>query len=193
VSTGGRRWRVLIAGAGYIADYHLAILHELAGVDVAGACDPHPERLAALAARWNIPQTAASVDALIAEVPADVIHVLTPPATHAAVIRQSLEARLNVIAEKPLVLSMAECEQLLALATERGVRLEVNHNATCHPMFERLKADIAARRLGAVQHVVAVQNVPLGQLVAGQHGHWMFREPRNVLFEQGPHPLSQIC
>jgi predicted dehydrogenase/nucleoside-diphosphate-sugar epimerase len=193
VSAGRGRWRVLIAGAGYIADYHLAILREIAGVEVAGACDPHPERLAALAQRWNIPHTAASVDALIAGVPAEVIHVLTPPATHAAVIRQALEAGLNVLAEKPLVLSVAECEALLALANERRVRLEVNHNATCHPMFERLKVDIAARRLGAIQHVLAVQNVPLGQLVAGQHGHWMFREPRNVLFEQGPHPLSQIC
>jgi nucleoside-diphosphate-sugar epimerase/predicted dehydrogenase len=188
----GRR-RVLIAGAGYIADYHLAILRELDEVAVVGACDPNPERLAALAQRWNIPQTAASVEALIAAVPADVIHVLTPPATHASVIRHSLEAGLNVLAEKPLVLSSADCEQLLALAMDRRVRLEVNHNATCHPMFERLKADIAARRLGAIQHVVAVQNVPLGQLVAGQHGHWMFREPRNVLFEQGPHPLSQVC
>src|SRR4029078_7714522 len=108
------------------------------------------------------------------------------------VIRQSLEARLSVLAEKPLVLSMAECEQLLALATERGGRPEANPNATCHPMFERLKADIAARRLGAVQHVVAVQNVPLGQLMAGQHGHWMFREPRQVLFEPGPHPPAPI-
>ena len=193
MSTGRGRWRVLIAGAGYIADYHLAILREIAGVEVAGACDPHPERLAALAQRWNIPHTAASVDALIAAAPADVIHVLTPPATHAAVIRRALEAGLNVLAEKPLVLSVAECEALLALANERRVRLEVNHNATCHPMFERLKVDIAARRLGTIQHVLAVQNVPLGQLVAGQHGHWMFREPRNVLFEQGPHPLSQIC
>jgi len=43
---------VLIAGAGYIADYHLAILRELPDVEVAGACDPHPERLAALAERY---------------------------------------------------------------------------------------------------------------------------------------------
>jgi hypothetical protein len=77
VSTGRGRWRVLIAGAGYIADYHLAILRELPDVEVAGACDPHPERLAALAERWSIPQTAASVEALIAAVPAEVIHVLT--------------------------------------------------------------------------------------------------------------------
>lgn len=187
------RRRVLVAGAGYIADYHLAILRELSGVDVVGACDPHPERLAALARRWAIPQTAESVSALIAQVRADALHVLTPPATHAVVIRQALEAGLHVLAEKPLVLSLRECDELLELARQRGVCLEVNHNATCHPMFERLKADIAARRLGAIQHVVAVQNVPLGQLVAGAHGHWMFREPRNVLFEQGPHPLSQIC
>jgi len=34
--------------------------------------------------------------------------------------------------------------------------------------------------------------VPLGQLQTRQFGHWMFREPRNLLLEQVVHPLSQI-
>src|SRR5438309_170685 len=37
-----------IVGAGYIATYHLAVLRQLSGVEVVGACDPSQERLDAL-------------------------------------------------------------------------------------------------------------------------------------------------
>jgi predicted dehydrogenase/nucleoside-diphosphate-sugar epimerase len=189
----GRRIRTLVAGAGYIADYHLAILRENAAVDVVGICDPQADRLEALAAKWQVPTTAPDLGRLARAVNADAVHVLTPPQTHTAVVTEALESGLHVLAEKPLALSLAQTDALMALATERGLRLDANHNAAWHPQFLNLKADIAARRLGAVQHVVALQNVPLAQLAAGAHGHWMFNEPRNVLFEQGPHPLSQIC
>lgn len=38
-----------------------------------------------------------------------------------------------------------------------------------------------------------MNNLPLAQLTAGEHDHWMFRSLENILFEQGPHPMSQIC
>ena len=187
------RVRALLAGAGYIAEYHLAILRENPAVEVVGVCDPHPERLEEFKSRWQVPHTAATLAELFQAVHADVVHVLTPPHTHVDVISQALELGLHVLAEKPLALSLRDTDSLGALAVSRGLRMDANHNATWHPQFVRLKDDINARRLGALQHVVAVQNVPLGQLAAGAHGHWMFKQPRNVLFEQGPHPLSQIC
>jgi predicted dehydrogenase/nucleoside-diphosphate-sugar epimerase len=191
--SGGRKVKTLVAGAGYIADYHLAILSENPAVELAGICDPHQERLQALALRWKIPRAEPTMAALVASGEADAVHVLTPPHTHRAVITEALEAGLHVLAEKPMALSLAETDSLMQLAIARGVRLDANHNAAWHPQFLRLKADIAARRLGGVQHVLAVQNVPLAQLAAGAHSHWMFSDPRNVLFEQGPHPMSQIC
>src|SRR5262249_5238642 len=74
-----------------------------------------------------------------------------------------------------------------------GVRLAVNHNALYHPAFRRLLGDVAEGRLGDIEHVVSVNNLPLAQLESGEHDHWMFRDPTNVLFEQAPHPLSQVC
>jgi predicted dehydrogenase len=47
-------------------------------------------------------------------------------------------------------------------------------------------------RLGRVEHVTACVNVPLRQLSAGQHDHWMFRDFGNIVMEQAPHSLSQI-
>ena len=185
--------RILVAGAGYIAEYHLAILKELEGVDVVGICDPMQDRLADVAKRWSVPQQAARFSDLLKSAAADAVHILTPPQTHVDVITEALDAGLHVLAEKPMALSLADSDRLMAQAAERGLRLDANHNARWHPQFLRLKADISAARLGAIQHVVALQNVPLAQLAAGAHGHWMFREPRNIVFEQFPHPLSQIC
>ena len=189
----GRKIRTLVAGAGYIADYHLAILRENHTIEVAGLCDPHADRLQALAGKWQVPKTAPTLRQLADAVEADAVHVLTPPHTHVTVITEALDAGLHVLAEKPLALSLSQTDALMALASERGLRLDANHNAAWHPQFLKLKADVEARRLGSVQHVVALQNVPLAQLAAGAHGHWMFSDPRNVLYEQGPHPLSQIC
>jgi len=189
----GRPVRVLIAGAGYIAEYHLAILRQNPAVTVVGVCDPHPDRVEEFRRRWDIAHVAPTLPDLCRSVQADAVHVLTPPHTHLPVITQALEEGLHVLAEKPLTLSLADTDALGALARRHGVRMDANHNAAWHPQFLRLKADIAKRRLGTPQHVVAVQNIPLAQLAAGAHGHWMFQQPRNVLFEQGPHPLSQIC
>ena len=185
--------RILIAGAGYIAEYHLAILKEIAGVEVVGLCDPMQERLTDVASRFGVHNQSTRFSELIKSTAADAVHILTPPQTHVDVIGEALDAGLHVLAEKPMVLSLADSDRLMAKAAERGLRLDVNHNARWHPQFLRLKADIEASRLGAIQHVVALQNVPLAQLAAGAHGHWMFREPRNIVFEQCPHPLSQIC
>jgi predicted dehydrogenase len=68
----------------------------------------------------------------------------------------------------------------------------VNLNATCFPVFRQLIDLVADWRIGAIQHVAVTVNVPLRQLSAGQHDHWMLREFGNIILELAPHPLSQI-
>lgn len=182
-----------LVGAGYIAGYHLDVLRRMPGVQVVGACDPHAERREALGRQFGIPFLARGLDELLRGCQPEVIHILVPPALHAELAEQALLGGAHVLLEKPIVLSMAELTPLAALARERGLRLAVNHNAIYHPAFQRLLADIAARKLGRIEHVVSFNNLPLGQLESGEHDHWMFRRPENVLFEQGPHPLSQVC
>jgi nucleoside-diphosphate-sugar epimerase/predicted dehydrogenase len=109
------------------------------------------------------------------------------------VAEQCLKAGVHVFLEKPMALSTAECDRLIELARDNGLRLGVNHNALHHPLYRRLVRDLAEWKLGKVQHVLSVNSVMLSQLTAGLHDHWMFRTPENILFEQGPHPMSQIC
>jgi predicted dehydrogenase len=88
--------------------------------------------------------------------------------------------------------STAECRQIAAAALASNSHVGVNHNATCFPGFRSAVEQIRRRRLGELQHVTVVVNVGLRQLSKGEHHHWMFRRPENLLLEQAPHPLSQI-
>jgi nucleoside-diphosphate-sugar epimerase/predicted dehydrogenase len=82
---------------------------------------------------------------------------------------------------------------LIAAASASGTVLGVNQNFVYHPAFLALRRAIAERRIGRPRFVSCLYNVPLRQLIARQFGHWMFREPVNILLEQAVHPLSQIA
>jgi nucleoside-diphosphate-sugar epimerase/predicted dehydrogenase len=99
---------------------------------------------------------------------------------------------IGVLVEKPVALASADARELQALADRLGLPLGVNHNNVWHPAFVRLLDHVRAGRVGRVEHVRVCLSVPLAQLDAGDFSHWMFRSPENIVFEQAPHPLSQL-
>ncbi len=183
--------RVAVVGCGFIADFHLEILRELEGVELVAVCDPALERAQACAKRFDIEQAVASVEELAA-LDIDVAHILAPPDLHVPISRQLLELGIGVFVEKPLALASKDALELQALADKRGLPLGVNHNNLFHPSFERLVSQVEAGDIGRVEHVRVCLSVPLMQLDAGQHSHWMFRSPQNIIFEQAVHPFCQV-
>lgn len=183
--------RVALVGAGFIADFHLDILAALEFAEVVALCDPQLARARSVAAAKGVPNAVASIEEL-PELDIDVAHVLTPPATHVEIARRLLELGIGVFLEKPAALCAADVRSLGALAAERGLPFGVNHNHVCQPSFQRLLERVQAGEIGRVEHVQVCWNVPLMQLDAEQYAHWMFRAPRNIIYEQGPHPFSQV-
>jgi predicted dehydrogenase len=188
----GKRIRAGILGAGFISDYHIRPLTRLANVELSGVCDPDRGKAIACQARWKVLHAFQSLPEMLQSGTVDVVHVLTPPPTHAEAAIACLEAGCHVFVEKPLAVSEMECRQVGLCAHRRQRSVGVNLNAAYFPVFRRLVDAIESWRLGAVQHVTACVNVPLRQLSAGQHDHWMFREFGNIILELAPHPLSQI-
>ncbi|HET9227065.1 MAG TPA: Gfo/Idh/MocA family oxidoreductase, partial [Thermoanaerobaculia bacterium] len=183
--------RAAIVGAGYVAAFHAEAMAGIPGLETVAVCDPDLERARALANRWGIPEAVASVEEL-ARLGVQVAHVLTPPHLHVPVTRQLLESGIGAFVEKPFALSTREARELAELAESRGLPLAVNHNNVHHPAFTRLLEKVRSGRIGRVEHVRICLSVPLAQLDAGDYSHWMFRSPENIVFEQAPHPLSQL-
>ena len=183
--------RVALVGCGAICTTHLEVLATTPGVELVALVDARIEAAEALANQHGVPLVSATISVL-ADHDIHIAHVLTPPPTHAKIVRELLELGIGALVEKPFALSSSEARELAALAAERGLVLAVNHNHRHHPTFRRLEERLSAGDIGRLAHVQATWSMPLGQLDAGRLDDWMLRAPRNIVFEQGPHPLSQV-
>jgi predicted dehydrogenase/nucleoside-diphosphate-sugar epimerase len=184
---------VCLVGAGYISDIHAAAIRTIPSLALHAVVDPNAHAVSALAQAHKIEATYRSVDEAIAAGGIGAAHVLTPPDRHAETALPFLRAGIPVFVEKPLGVSLAECDRLIAAAHEGNTALGVNQNFVYHPAFLRLMTALRAGRLGRPQFAQCLYNVPLRQMSAGQFGHWMFAEPGNILLEQAVHPLSQLA
>ncbi|MEA2600722.1 MAG: hypothetical protein QOF89_1714 [Acidobacteriota bacterium] len=149
-------------------------------------------RAHALARQGGISRVCGDVRELIEERLCDVAHVLVPPDLHRSVAEPLLAAGIHVLLEKPLATTREDCRHLIEAARRGGALLGVNQNLLFSPAYLALKRVLASGELGGLQHLSLVWSVPLAALSSGQFGHWMFREPQNILLEQAVHPLSQI-
>ncbi len=144
--------RVAIVGAGYVASHHLAALKRLDFVELVGICDTNLDAAQALATRFGIGMVAANLAGL-ATARAQVVHVLTPPSSHATLALQALDMGCGVLVEKPMADSVAECEAMIAKAAEKGLILGVNHSDLLDPVVMQALAAVRAGRIGDVVSV----------------------------------------
>ena len=126
-----RRLRAAVIGYGpafNMGKSHLAQMRDEAGFEPVAVCDVSEERLAV--ARKDYPgiATFASVDDLLAKCEVDVVGVILPHNLHAPVAIQCLNAGKHVVVEKPMALSVAECDRMIAAAKKNKVMLSVFHN-----------------------------------------------------------------
>ncbi|MDB4986569.1 MAG: putative dehydrogenase, partial [Myxococcaceae bacterium] len=123
----------------------------------------------------------------------DAVHVLLPPQLHGPSVIRILEAGVDVLAEKPLGATSAECKQLATKADELGRKLGVSHNFLFSPNYEQFVADYRSGRFGRIDQIDLVWNKELGQLKGTNFGGWLFARPENVLFEVGPHSFGHLA
>ena len=149
--------RVVLVGAGYVAHHHMSALRRLAFVEVVGVCDRNLAAAEAFATRFAIPHAAANLAGLAMLRPA-VVHVLTPPASHAAIALEALSMGCSVLVEKPMADSAAHCRVLMIEAAKRGLLLGVNHSDLYDPVLRRALDAARSGRIGRVLSVDVVRS-----------------------------------
>ena len=179
-------------GAGYIADWHAAALRTVPGVTLAAVCDRDEGRAGHLRHGTESSRLYTSLGEMLSEGGLDSVHVLLPAELHARTAGEIIDAGLNVLLEKPMAIEAEECDGLIEHARSAGVKLGVGHNFLFAPIYECLKHDLAAGRLGRPDEVTITWNKGLGQLVSGPFNLWMLREPGNIMLEVGSHSVAHM-
>ena len=96
-----------------------------------------------------------SYEALAADPDVDIVYVASPHALHHEHSRMALEAGKPVLCEKPLTMNVAEAEDLIALATERGLFFMEAMWSACHPVVRTLRDQVAEGRFGTPKQLHA--------------------------------------
>lgn len=140
-----------VIGCGAISQHHLDYLVKSPHTRLIALCDRSPALASAAAARYGGAETFVDAQTMLARCRPDVVHVLTPPGSHDALVRAALSARAHVICEKPMTGTAAQTRALLDAAQTAGKALVESRNLLfCDPVVA-ITDVIASGRLGVLR------------------------------------------
>jgi predicted dehydrogenase len=132
---------------------HLPAVAQDPRARLAAIADPDEGRRTRAVARFGVERAYADWRELLDAVPLDALVVATPPAHHFAPAAAALERGIHVLVEKPMVVDPADGRRLLALVHQHGAELLVGYTFEHTRHAIQLREQIAAGRIGAVEHV----------------------------------------
>jgi predicted dehydrogenase len=150
---------VAIIGGGNIARFHVeAFLNFSERCRITALCDITPEKCQEQKEKYHLGDAAIfdSPEALLKAVgkglPVDLVSICTPPFRHAEIAIQCLNAGLNVITEKPMAISLEECDAMIAAAQKSGkVFSVIAQNRFLDPILN-LKRTLDSGMIGKLIH-----------------------------------------
>ena len=150
---------IAVIGLGPASQPHAQSLVDLADrVEVRWAVSRSAEKTRAFAERYPFPVTT-DMDAAIADPAVEAVIVLTPPNAHLAVAEACFRAGKHVLVEKPLEVSLASAERLVALSRGSGRRFGVVLQHRFRPGAQRLRQLIGQGALGRIEAGIGERSV----------------------------------
>lgn len=132
--------RTGVIGVGYLGRYHADKYASLEETELVGVMDINSTRAQEVAKRYGC-RTFSELWPLLKQIEA--VSVVVPTVAHYEVAKTCLKRGIHVLLEKPIATSLDEAEELIALAKEKGVILQIGHLERFNPavmaLFSQLK------------------------------------------------------
>lgn len=185
--------RAAIVGAGQISKMHVAALDDTPHAELVAVVDRDLGLAGALAAGRPGVGVYSNLSELLADRAVDAVHVATPPASHASLAIEAMEAGCHALVEKPMCLSGDEADKMLAAARANGVVLSTCHNYQFKPSVAEARRLVREGAIGKVTSVAAVYGVAgekSSYAGGGPGAHWAWRLPGGVFTNFLPHLIA---
>jgi predicted dehydrogenase len=137
--------KVGIIGCGGIAPTHIQVYRCLRDVEVVGLCDLNMDRAKNLAARFKIEKTFENYWDMFEKEDLDLVDICTPVSTHAPLVCDAAKAVPAILLEKPMALSVSECEQITREVEKHRATLCIGHNQRFSPHIQKAKSMVNSK------------------------------------------------
>jgi phthalate 4,5-cis-dihydrodiol dehydrogenase len=179
-----------IAGLGMAGAVMVRAAAKHPGVRLSAAADPHEAPRQAFARDFNAPAYA-DIRALCEDPAVDIVYIATPHQFHAAHAALAAAAGKHIILEKPMALTLAECDAIIDAVERANVHLIVGHTHAFDPAVRTMQRIVAGGELGA-----------LGMIAGWNYTNFLYRPRRpeeldtaqggGILFNQVPHQVDMV-
>ncbi len=143
-ASGPRKLGVALVGLGNYATNQLApALERSKHCRLAAVVTGTPDKAKRWAEKHRLPDNCVydygTMDGLANNPEVDVVYVVTPPGLHAEQTIRAAKAGKHVICEKPMAVSVEECDRMIAACRDAKVHLSIGYRLHYHPMWQELK------------------------------------------------------
>ena len=122
----------------------------------------------------------------------DAVFICTPDYIHTAPVLHFLKAGVAVFVEKPLAISVEDCDEMLAAAKAHGIRLYVGHNLRHLPVLQAMRSLIDDGAIGNVRAVWCRHFVGHGGDYYFKDWHAERDKTTSLLLQKGAHDIDVI-
>jgi predicted dehydrogenase len=171
--------KVALIGYGYWGVNLLRNLTSIKQSEVVLVCDSREERIQAINQTYPGINTTTSFEDVINNDQVEAIVIATPTFSHYELAKRALQAGKHVLVEKPLTATTEQAEELIQLATSKGLQLMVDHTFLYSGAVEYMKELVEGGEIGTLKYFDSTR-INLGLL----------QPDVNVLWDLAPHDIS---
>ena len=183
--------RIGLVGAGAIAQLaHLPVISKIRGAQLVAICDNDRPKARALADRFGATDVFTDIEELLELEELDAVVVATPNHLHEAHVLSALNAKMDVLCERPLSLTARGVERILAAAARADRKVFVANNHRFRSDVQMLDRFLRGGELGRLERVRTGSYVP-----RDQRGGWRHRraEAGGGAFMERGFPLLDLA
>ena len=145
--------RFALIGCGAISTQHIEAMAAVEGAVLVAVESSSTERARTAGERWGVPWTT-DLDELLNRDDVDAVAICTPSGSHAEIALAALRHGKHVVVEKPLALSMADAEAVIAEGRRADRLVATISQRRFEPIMEAVRAAVADNAFGRIALII---------------------------------------
>ncbi len=182
-----------VIGCGMISKFHISAISGIAEAYLAGVYDVSEEHARRTAAQYGV-RAYGSSEEIWQDGRVDAVCICTPSGLHGEMACQALAHGRHVLVEKPMALTLEDCDRMLQLAQEHGVKLGVVSQLRFAPAVGQAKRLLDSGALGRLVNADLYMKYFRSQEYydsGGWRGTWAM-DGGGALMNQGIHGIDLL-
>ncbi len=142
------KMKFVIVGTGRITTLHVEGYNNNPDAQLWGVYDKNNASATKFAELYNIPKVYKTYEEVLSDKEVKAVEIIVPHDLHCAMTIQACEAKKHVSVQKPMAISIEECDKMIKSAKDNGVKLRVFENFIFYPPYQLVKKLLADGEIG---------------------------------------------